>query len=160
MATITVVAPKIINAGPGGFCENWTEANSTTVLAGRLSVSNLAEQWAAAASDPALGTLIGRNYVAGANVTTGNPSTTHQVFVTGTVIEINSNATGTDPERGVAYGIVVATNDHQLDQTDTTNDRLIVVRLSPLDATGDTNVRVWARPLSTALIYTAGTAPS
>lgn len=158
MATITVVAPKVVFPGPMAHFEQWTEANSVSVAAGRIAVQNTAGKWAACASDPAIGTVLGRNVVAGSNVTTLNPTTDIFIFTPGVIIEINSNASGTDPVRGLAYSYVVSTNDHQLDQADTSHTDLMMLQLAPQSTSGDTNVAVWAVPVVTSLVYGGRTA--
>ena len=155
MATITVVAPKVVYPGADYHFESFVETNSTTLAAGRIAVISTG-RWAAAASDPAAGTILGQNTVAGTNVTSSNPAQDIAIFGVSTVIEINSNSTGTDPTIGTAYELVVSTNDHQLDVTTTTNDVLVPIRLSPKDTTGDTNIRVYARVVGTRLYWFQG----
>jgi hypothetical protein len=154
LATITVVAPAVVYPGADSFFAQFTEKNSVSVAARRLVVLDSTPEWLAVASDGAL--ILGTNQVAGANITSGKSATDVMVFVPATMIEINSNATGTDPIIGTAYGVVVSTNDHQLDQSDTSNDRFVVIRKSPRDTAGDTNIRVYAKVLPTALQFTTG----
>ncbi len=146
MATITVVAPRVVYPGADGHFENFTEANSTSLAAGRLVFidgSNTSGRWTPTVSDGV--TILGQNVVAGVNATTGLTATPIFIFNTNTVIEINTNSSGTDPLLYTGYSTVVSTNDHQLDTTDVANNRLTPLRLSPKDTTGDTNIRVWAR---------------
>lgn len=156
MATITVTYPKVVYPGADSFYVDRTEANSTTLAALRLVTLNTAvnPKWVAIASDPA--TILGTNIVAGVNATTGLVATPIHVFVPSTMIEINTNSTGTDPLVGTAYGCVVSTNDHQLDVTDTTNDVFIPIRISPKDAALDTNVRFWVKIDPAILLFTTG----
>ena len=112
MATITVVSPKTVYPGPGTFFMQATEANSTTVAALRIVTINSTPRWAAIASDSTL--VFGTNMVAGVKATSGLVATDIQVYVPGTIVEVNSNSTGTDPLVGTVYDVVVSGNDHQL----------------------------------------------
>lgn len=156
MATVTVTYPKVVYAGADSFYVDFIEANSTSLAALRLVTLNtgVPPKWVACASDPA--TILGTNIVAGVNLTTGLVATPIHVFVPGTIIEINSNATGTDPLIGTAYGLVVSTNDHQLDYTDTTNDVFIPIRQSPKDTALDTNIRMWVKIDPAVLLFNTG----
>lgn len=154
MATITVVSPKTVFHGGDGFFMQMTEKNSTTLAALRWVVTDSTPRWLAVASDPA--TLAGTNMVAGVNATSGLVATDLQIYVPGTIVEANSNASGTDPIVGTAYSIVVSTNDHQVDQADTTNDVVVWLRVSPRDATGDTNVRGYVKFIPSKLNFVTG----
>ena len=153
MATITVVSPKTVFPGADSFFFQQTEANSTTVAALRWVTINATPRWAAIASDPA--TVAGTNMVAGVNATSGLVATDIFAYVPGTIVEANSNS-ATDLLLGTAYGVVISTNDHQIDQTDTTNDVVIPLRLSPKDASADTNARHWVKFDPAVLIWSVG----
>lgn len=151
MATITVVSPKTIYPGGESFFMQMTEADSTTVAALRWVLINSTPRWAAIASDPDF--ILGTNMVAGVNATSGLVATDLQVYVPSTVVEANSNSTGTDPLIGVPRDAIVSTNNHQVDSLNavTTAASLTnlgtgcfkMIRLSPKDTTLDTNIRIW-----------------
>jgi len=160
MATITVVSPKTVYPGADSFFTQYTEANSTTLAALRWVTLDGSSNWVAVATDPA--TLLGTNMVAGANITSGKSATDIFVYVAGSVIEANTNSTGTDPVFGTGRDIVVSSNDHQVEvaavstATSATNRGTAVfvpIRLSPKDATGDTNIRVWGKIRSRHLLF-------
>lgn len=143
MATIAIVAPRLVQPGPGGHFENFTESNSNTLLSGRLVFVNDDVRWASTVSDGA--TILGQNVATGSNATSGLSATPIFIFNTSTVIEINTTSTGTDPKIYSGYSVVVSGQDHQLDVSDISNNRLTPLRLSPKDTTGDTYIRVWCR---------------
>lgn len=156
MATITVVSPKTVYPGADSFFTQATEANSVSVAAMRWVYLDSSANWTPIASDGA--DLLGTNMVAGANITSGKTATDIFVYVPATIIEANSNATGTDPVIGIDYDIVVSSNDHQIDQADTSpGASMVVIRLSPKDVTGDTNVRVWVKGNPSILQFASGT---
>ena len=154
MATITVVSPKTVFPGADSFFIQMTEKNSTTLAALRWVTTDSTPRWLAIATDP--GTVAGTNMVAGVNATSGLVATDIQVYVPGTIVEANSNATGTDPIIGTAYEVVVSGNDHQVDQGATTTDIVIWLRISPRDAAGDTNVRGYVKFDPAVLTFTTG----
>ena len=153
MATITVVSPKTIFPGPLSFFTQLTEQDSITVAALRWVLVNTSGNWGPVASDPT--SLLGTNMVAGANITSGKTATDIFVYTTGVIVEANTNSTGTDPSLFVPQDVVVSSNDHQIvvatqsTAISATNRGTAVfnmLRLSPKDASLDTNVREWAMP--------------
>lgn len=171
MATITVVSPKTIYPGADSFFRQIIEADSTTVAALRwvqtvATSGTTAQYWSAVASDPT--NILGTNMVAGANIGgAGKSATDIFVYVPRTVVEANSNSTGTsDPVAGLAYDIVVSGNDHQIasitvpstasSATNRGTAIFTVLQNSPKDASLDTNIRVWAMPVSSRLQYVSG----
>ena len=153
MATITVVSPKTIFPGPLAFFTQLTEQDSITVAALRWVLVNTSANWGPVASDPT--SLLGTNMVAGANITSGKTATDIFVYATGTLVEANTNSTGTDPALFVPQDVVVSSNDHQIvvatqstaiSATNRGTAIFVPVRLSPKDAASDTNIREWAHP--------------
>ena len=156
MATITVVSPKTVYPGADSFFAQFTEANNTTVAALRWVVLNAATppKWLAISSDAP--NILGTNMVAGVNATSGLVATDIFVYVPGTIIEANSNS-ATDLLIGTSYDTVVSSNDHQIDQTDTTGgSEFVPIRLSPKHASGDTNARHWGKFATSVLNFSQG----
>lgn len=159
MATITVVSPKTIYPGKDSFFTQYTEADSVTVAALRWVLLNTAGNWLAVATDPLH--LLGTNMVAGANITTGKSATDIFVYTPNTIVEANTNSSGTDPVPGAWGDVVVATNAHQFDLTVTTAMTTSALgtpvwsflRNSPKDASLDTNIRAYAIPRAARLQF-------
>lgn len=158
MATITVVRPKPVFLGPTSHFAVFDEAASLNTAALGILVLDSSGNAAISADDPAVGTIIGQNMAATANSGSAGTDVTMLVWVPGTIVEINTNSTGTDPVLGVEmdFEFTVGTAPNQTWQanmstistassgTNLGTATYIMRGLSPRDASLDTNVRVYA----------------
>ena len=182
MATITVVRPRVVFPGNDSFFGVFNEAASLNTNARGILLVDDSANIDITADDPAVGTLVGQNMAGTANGGSAGTDVTMFCWSPSTILEINSNATGTDPQIGdnLDFEFTVGTAPAQewvANLTVTTASSgtnlgtatYVAVpstgaaaqgAISPRDALLDTNVRVYVRTKWQFLAFHYGSATS
>ena len=108
----------------GGHLETAGEAASQSFLVGELVYKNTDGQWEACASDATTIWGIAKEAASG----TQGTEITVQTIMPGDEVEMVCSTTVAATYEGAAFAIVVASNVHKLDLTDTTNDAFTLRR--------------------------------
>lgn len=154
MATIQPQAIEIITPQKGVFIA-YTEAASATFKRGELVAFSSGKIAALSGTDPTMASIVGIAMHDASGVT-DDPVT---VFVPDVDAIFSANL---DPgsvtavtDIGVRYGLEENSNIVNVDKTDTTNERVVVVALDKRDAVGDTQGRVWFKFLNDPMALTS-----
>ena len=157
MATIAKQPIEIIDPKDGEF-RSYPEADSAAFKRGELVTLSSGKVAALSGTDPAANTILGLALSDGRNVVAPDPADV-VIFVPSPDSLFSGNlgvsqvTAATD--RGTEYGLVEAADLVHVDQSDTTNTRVVVVDLDRRDKVGDTNGRVVFKFMAGALDLSA-----
>lgn len=154
MATIAKAQIEIIDPKDGEF-RTYPEAASATFKRGELVTLSSGKVAALSGTDPTAETILGIAVADASGVTDADAvifvPTPDSLFVGNLGVSQVTAAT----DRGALYGLVEASDLVHVDQSDTTNTRVVVVDLDRRDKVGDTNGRVIFKFMAASLDLSA-----
>ena len=154
MATIAKAQIEIIDPKDGEF-RTYPEAASATFKRGELVTLSSGLVAALSGTDPTAETILGIAMADASGVTNADAvifvPTPDSLFVGNLGVSQVTAAT----DRGALYGLVEASDLVHVDQSDTTNTRVVVVDLDRRDKVGDTNGRVIFKFMAASLDLSA-----
>ena len=154
MATIAKAQIEIIDPKDGEF-RTYPEAASATFKRGELVTLSSGLVAALSGTDPTAETILGIAMADASGVTNADAvifvPTPDSLFVGNLGVSQVTAA----PDRGALYGLVEASDLVHVDQSDTTNTRVVVVDLDRRDKVGDTNGRVIFKFMAASLDLSA-----
>jgi len=154
VATIAKAQIEIIDPKDGEF-RTYPEAASATFKRGELVTLSSGLVAALSGTDPTAETILGIAMADASGVTNADAvifvPTPDSLFVGNLGVSQVTAAT----DRGALYGLVEASDLVHVDQSDTTNTRVVVVDLDRRDKVGDTNGRVIFKFMAASLDLSA-----
>jgi len=154
VATIAKAQIEIIDPKDGEF-RTYPEAASATFKRGELVTLSSGKVAALSGTDPTAETILGIAVADASGVTDADAvifvPTPDSLFVGNLGVSQVTAAT----DRGALYGLVEASDLVHVDQSDTTNTRVVVVDLDRRDKVGDTNGRVIFKFMAASLDLSA-----
>jgi len=154
VATIAKAQIEIIDPKDGEF-RTYPEAASATFKRGELVTLSSGLVAALSGTDPTAETILGIAMADASGVTNADAvifvPTPDSLFVGNLGVSQVTAA----PDRGALYGLVEASDLVHVDQSDTTNTRVVVVDLDRRDKVGDTNGRVIFKFMAASLDLSA-----